>query len=163
MEPCWLIEARRHLGVREMPGASDSPVIQRWLRTMRAWWSDDATPWCGVFVGYCLRECQCEPPQAWYRARAYLDWGHVQPVPAVGSVVVFERTGGGHVGFVVGRTYSGNLAVLGGNQKDSVCISSFDRSRVIGYRWPVEAVGSVNYDPLPLVTNADVKPSTSEA
>lgn len=154
MDPCWITEARRHLGVREIPGVGDSPIIQRWLRTLGAWWSDDATPWCGVFVGYCLRQCQCAPPRAWYRARAYLDWGHVQPVPAVGSVVVFDRAGGGHVGFVVGKTPANRLAVLGGNQGDRVSIASFPRERVLGYRWPNEGIGSISYDALPVVNVA---------
>lgn len=154
MDPCWLTEARRHLGVREVPGVGNSPVIQRWLRTLRAWWSDDATPWCGVFVGYCLRECGCDPPASWYRARAYLDWGHVMPVPAVGAVAVFERSGGGHVGFVVGKTPANRLAVLGGNQKDRVSIASFPRERVLGYRWPNEAIGSISYDALPIINVA---------
>ncbi len=150
MDPCWLIEARRHLGVREIPGTNDAPFLRRWQAQLGAPWLGPA-PWCGVFVAWCLRECQCEPPKAWYRARAYLDWGHVQPVPAVGSVVIFERAGGGHVGFVIGRTVANRLAVLGGNQGDAVSIASFPRERVLGYRWPREAIGSINHDPLPLV------------
>ncbi len=151
MDPCWITEARRHLGVREIPGAGDSPAIQRWLRTMRAWWSDDATPWCGVFVAYCLRECRCEPPRAWYRARSYLDWGHTMPVPGVGAVAILERAGGGHVGFVVGRTATNRIVLLGGNQSDAVTVASFARARVLGYRWPLEGIGAINYDLLPLV------------
>lgn len=150
MEPCWLIEARRHLGVREIPGTNDAPFLRRWQAQLGAPWLGPA-PWCGVFVAWCLRQCQCEPPKAWYRARAYLDWGFVQPVPAVGSVVVFDRAGGGHVGFVAGKTGANRLAVLGGNQGDAVSVASFDRSRVLGYRWPNEAIGSMDYEALPLV------------
>lgn len=151
MEPCWIREARRHVGLREVPGKGDSPTIRRWLGELRAWWSDDATPWCGVFVAWCLRECQCEPPRAWYRARAYLDWGHVMATPAVGAVAILERAGGGHVGFVVGRAPADRIVLLGGNQGDAVSIAAFERGRVLGYRWPREAIGSINYDPLPLV------------
>ena len=56
--------------------------------------------------------------------------------PAVGSIVVFERGSGGHIGFVVGRDYNDNLLVLGGNQSNAVNVRSFPRSRVLGYRWP---------------------------
>ena len=56
---------------------------------------------------------------------------------AYGCVVVFSRDGGGHVGFVVGLQQNGDLMVLGGNQSDAVNIRAFSRSRVSGYRWPV--------------------------
>jgi hypothetical protein len=51
--------------------------------------------------------------------------------------VVFSRDGGGHVGFVVGQRENGDLMVLGGNQSDAINIRAFQRSRVSGYRWPV--------------------------
>ena len=40
------------------------------------------------------------------------------------------------MGFVLGQDKNGNLIVLGGNQSDMVCIKPFERSRVLGYRWP---------------------------
>ena len=58
------------------------------------------------------------------------------PKPAYGCIVVFERQGGGHVGFVVGQDKQGNLMVLGGNQGDAVNIKPFAKSRVIAYLWP---------------------------
>lgn len=135
-DPAWLAIARTQIGVAEVPGKGDSPVIARWLRTLGAWWTDDATPWCGTFVGWCLREAGQEVPRHWYRARAYLEWGVQTAQPDVGSVVIFERTGGGHVGFVVGQDERNRLMVLGGNQGDRVSIAPFDRARVLGYRWP---------------------------
>lgn len=136
MVPSWLIVARSYLGVTEVPGKGDSPVIQRWLRGLKAWWSDDATPWCGVFAATCLREAGYQPPQHWYRARAYLDWGSALPSPRLGCIVIYERKGGGHVGFIEGRDASGRLMTLGGNQGDRVCILPFDPARVLGFRWP---------------------------
>lgn len=135
-EPLWLRAARRYIGVREIPGKAHSPVIQRWLRELKAWWDDDETPWCGVFVAYCLREVGMPTPQHWYRARAYLEYGNNLIVPFLGSIAVFERTGGGHVGFVVGRDERRRLMVLGGNQSNAVTIAAFDPSRLLGYRWP---------------------------
>ena len=153
MEPCWLRVARGDLGLAEIAGKNDAPFLRRWQAQLGVPWLGPS-PWCGVAVAHWLRECDVAAPRAFYRARAWLDWGHVMPVPAVGSVVVFERTGGGHVGFVVGRTYSGNLAVVGGNQGDRVSIASFPRERVLGYRWPNEAIGSISYDALPVVNVA---------
>ncbi len=44
----WIAEARRHIGLREIPGPKTNSVIAGWLMKLKAWWSDDATPWCGT-------------------------------------------------------------------------------------------------------------------
>ena len=113
-EPSWVTEARRHLGGGDVPRAKDSPRIPSWLHKLRAWWNDDETPWCGVFVAACMDTVGTPPPKYWMRAKAWADWGSRLSAPVPGCVVVFERQGGGHVGFVVGRTAKGHLIVLGG-------------------------------------------------
>lgn len=135
-EPSWLTAARRDIGVKEIPGKGDSPVIQRWLRELKAWWSDDATPWCGVAVAHWMASVGITPPRHWYRALAWSDWGVQLRRPALGAVVVFGRAGGGHVGLVVGTDPAGRLLVLGGNQADAVNIRAFDPERVVAFRWP---------------------------
>jgi uncharacterized protein (TIGR02594 family) len=138
-EPIWLKKARTYIGTAEIPGAATSGTISRWLLDLKAWWRDDETPWCGVFVAACMKEAGLTVlPVHWYRAKGWLDWGQVLLAPAVGCVVVFERKGGGHVGLVVGRDSTGNLMVLGGNQGNRVSIMAFEMGRVIGYRWPNE-------------------------
>jgi uncharacterized protein (TIGR02594 family) len=136
MRPDWLVEAERHLGVTEIPGSKTNATIGGWLKRLGAWWSDDATPWCGVFVAHCMEASGIALPKYWMRAKDWAAWGSKLSAPETGCVVVFERKGGGHVGFVVGRTMAGNLLVLGGNQGDMVKISEFSRDRVIGYYWP---------------------------
>ncbi len=139
-EPKWLQEARSDIGVRELPAAADSPIIRRWLLELRAWWTDDATPWCGVAVAHWMLRASIVPPKKWYRALAWADWGTRLGRPALGAVVVYRRAGGGHVGIVVGVDAAGNILTLGGNQGDEVNIRAFPRNRVVGYRWPTEAV-----------------------
>jgi len=95
------------------------------------------------------------------RAKDWLNWGVELKNPCVGCVVVFEREGGGHVGFVVGKDIDNNLMVLGGNQCDAVKVSPFDVSRVVGYRWPKEYPLPNNFH-LPTLTN-DGKLSKNEA
>lgn len=137
-EQIWIFKARKYLNVKEIPGKESNPTIVRWLIDLKAWWKDDATPWCGTFVAQCFREVQYNIPGAWYRAKAWLNWGRKLETPAYGCVVIFNRQGGGHVGFVVGRDARGRLMVLGGNQDDKVSIDPFDSVRVAGYRWPLE-------------------------
>lgn len=168
MEPPWLVIARQSLGLAEIPGKDTAPAISRWLIELKAWWRDDETPWCGTFVAHCFREAGIELPQHWYRARAWLDWGSplysTEPSldhAAIGCVAVFERKGGGHVGFVVGLDRRGNLMVLGGNQGNRVSIAAFPPERVLGYRWPY-GVDAHNYlAPLPIYEPRPV--SASEA
>ena len=140
LDPPWLRVARRDVGLRELPGAPTEPRIAAWLAALGAWWRDDHTPWCGAAVAAWMQAVGRPVPKAWYRARAWADWGHLIAAPVHGCVVVFARDGGGHVGLVVGRDRAGRLLVLGGNQGDAVSIASFDPTRVLAYRWPPGAV-----------------------
>ena len=51
----WIAEARKYIGLAEVPGKNHNPMILNWLHGLKAWWKDDETPWCGVFVAHCLR------------------------------------------------------------------------------------------------------------
>lgn len=135
--PPWIHAARRYLGVREIPGLETNPTIGAWLYALRAWWRDDETAWCGALPAIAMQECELAYPKAWYRARAWLDWG--KPCEATyGAVAVFERSGGGHVGFVVGQDHMSRLMILGGNQGNAVTIAPFEWRRLLGCRWPAE-------------------------
>lgn len=136
MMPIWLDSAYKYQGVKEVPGAPTAPAISGWLKRLKAWWSDDETPWCGTFVAAVMQE-QCIPlPREWYRAKSWLTWGIPLVMPTVGCVVVFDRQGGGHVAIVAGKSPDGRLMCIGGNQGNAVTVAPFDRSRVLGYRWP---------------------------
>lgn len=136
LHPSWIIEAQRHIGQREIKGVNHNPLILRWWKAVkRGGIKTDEVPWCAAFVGAML-EAVGIVSSRFESAKSYLDWGRPLDSPVFGCVVVFQRDGGGHVGFVVGRDRAGNLLVLGGNQGDAVSIAAFDRARVVGYRWP---------------------------
>ncbi|MFN3706515.1 MAG: TIGR02594 family protein [Thermoflexales bacterium] len=137
-EPRWLQIARSYIGVKEVPGPRHNSTIVSWLVSLRAWWRDDETPWCGVFVAHCLREAGItDLPEYWMRALAWAPWGanlrasHVAP----GAILVFSRQGGGHVGFYVGEDAS-FYHVLGGNQRNMVNIMKIAKARCVAIRWP---------------------------
>lgn len=136
-EPRWMSVARSYLGTKEIPGSKHNSVIQGWLAKLKAWWRDDETPWCGTFVAHCLKEVGQPLPQHWYRATAWKDYGsnlrstHVAP----GSILVFARTGGGHVGFYVSEDAL-YYHVLGGNQGNEVSVARIAKVRCIAIRWP---------------------------
>jgi len=156
----YLAVAEKYIGLKEVPGKANNPTIVNWLVGLNAWWTDDLTPWCGTFIAHCLVESDINPPKAWYRAKSYLDWGVPIVNPEYGCIVVFTRTGGGHVGIVVGQDERGRLLVLGGNQGDAVTIAPFDRARVSGYRLPPNGIPT--YAKLPVI-KSNAKSSSNEA
>lgn len=144
MDPKWIEVAKSYLGEHEISGPKNNPKIMELLD-----WADgkqdsknlqginnDDIPWCASFVSGVLEKAGVPSAKtAW--ARGYLNWGEKLPKPLHGCIVVFERgPKAGHVGFVVGQDVSGNPFVLGGNQSDAVTVAKFQKSRVLGYRWP---------------------------
>lgn len=155
----WLSEAYKLIGAKEIKGAQHAPeILQMWRDIKRSGIKDDETPWCAAFVGSMFERAGVQSSR-FESAKSYLSWGVALAAPAVGCVVVFTRDGGGHVGFVIGQDKKGDLLVLGGNQSDQVCVRSFQRSRVSGYRWP--AGQSMPVLSLPILSAAEA--SRSEA
>lgn len=147
-EPKWLTYARTKLGEREIAGPRHNPWIVRGLAKLKAWWSDDETPWCGFFVAHCMEEVGIPFPKHWYRAKGWVEYGsrlrstHVAP----GAILVFDRAGGGHVGFYVGESLR-YFYVLGGNQGNKVSIVPIAKERCVAIRWPKDeaVIGKMVY------------------
>lgn len=139
----WIVEAKKHVGLREVKGDKHNPTIltltvKAFAATgKKSWINDDETPWCGSFVGGVFAEAGLgsKIPKEFYRAKEWEKVGTKLDRPAYGCVVTFTREGGGHVGIVVGKTKTGMLKVLGGNQSNAVNIADFDPKRVTSYRW----------------------------
>jgi uncharacterized protein (TIGR02594 family) len=141
-EPAWLRAARAKLGTREAPGVANSPTIMGWAKKLGTKvlgmaYDADSVPWCGVFVAACLAEDGIPAAPIAVRAKAWADWGKNLRADrlAPGAVLVFERPGGGHVGFYVGEDASA-YHVLGGNQGDRVSVMRLEKSRCVARRWP---------------------------
>lgn len=134
-EPKYLSYARSFIGQAEYKSTNKAPFILRALTKLNATWLY-GQPWCGAFVADCLAEYKYPIAKHWYRAKDWLNYGIEIDKPCLGCIVIFNRTGGGHVGFVVGYDYAGRLLVLGGNQNNKVSIAPFADDRVLGYRLP---------------------------
>jgi uncharacterized protein (TIGR02594 family) len=136
-EPSWLKIARSYDGLKEIPGPRHNQTIIRWLGKLGAWWSNDETPWCGVFVAHCMQKCSLPFPKLYMRAKAWSDYGSLlrRNRLAPGAILVFDRAGGGHVGFYVGED-AGHYFVLGGNQGNAVSVMKLGKTRLVASRWP---------------------------
>ncbi|WP_413061942.1 TIGR02594 family protein [Sphingomonas carotinifaciens] len=148
-EPAWLRRARARIGVRETPGTGNSPIIMGWakrlgMKVLGIAYNADSVPWCGVFVaealtagGIDLAAEGLHRMRIAVRAKAWADWGSALRPDRVapGAVLVFDRAGGGHVGFYVGED-DRHYHVLGGNQSDAVNVMRLAKDRCVAIRWP---------------------------
>lgn len=131
----WLELARKEIGTKEISGSKHNSRILEYHSATKLKATEDEVPWCSSFVSWCLEQSGIESTKnAW--ARSYLSWGQEIKTPAIGCIVVFSRgQGSGHVAFYLGESGS-EIQCLGGNQGDKVCIASYPKSRVLGYRLP---------------------------
>jgi len=158
----WIKRAVGEFGVAETPGATNTPRIEEYHRSIDpGGTAGDSTSWCSSFVNWCLEPLGYKTqPLITKAARSWKAWGTVAPVEQPGAIAVFWRrpevtenadqrawskdklkTQGsyGHVGFVLER--QGNkLAVFGGNQhnqvrKDAYAIDGDDIG-LLTFRWP---------------------------
>lgn len=143
--PKMLVEALKHYGTLEKKGRGSNPNITRWAQEtgVSGWYTDDDIPWCGLFVGVVAKRCGYGfAPGKLLAAREWAHWG--QDVPKgremLWDVLVFQRPGGGHVGFYVGENDKAFL-VYGGNQSDSVGFAWIAKDRLISTRRPFYKIG----------------------
>jgi len=159
IEPTWLIEARKHIGTKEIPGIRHEPKILQWWKAIkRSGIKTDEVPWCAAFVGGCL-EAAGIVSSRFESAKSYLTWGVQLNKPVLGCIAVLTRKGGGHVFFVTGESVDGRLLGVGGNQNNMVSVAAFDKARVVGYRWPIAI--PVPKAPLPVI-NSNLTSSINE-
>ncbi|WP_380784778.1 TIGR02594 family protein [Sphingomonas sp. R86521] len=142
IEPTWLKTARAKLGTKEAAGSANSSTILGWAqrlgtKVLGMIYNADSVPWCGVFVAYCLQNDGIDPAPIAVRATSWATWGQaLRPERlAPGAILVFERKGGGHVGFYTGEDAAA-YHVLGGNQGNAVTTARIAKSRCIARRWP---------------------------
>ncbi|HVX37096.1 MAG TPA: TIGR02594 family protein [Hyphomicrobium sp.] len=141
-QPPWLAAAWAEFGVREIPGKEDAPEILRYFREAGDTSIEtEATPWCAAFLGAMLKRAGYTGTGS-LLARSYLDWGDALDAARLGAVAVLSRgddPNAGHVGFLLSNT-NGKIYLLGGNQGDAVTVAGFDKTRLLGLRWPKEDI-----------------------
>jgi len=117
---------------------------------------NDKTAWCAGFTGAMLKKAGAEYVKNLW-ALNYKNWGKEVPVgdPSrwrMNDVVVFQRPGGGHVGFVKAvDPVKQRLLVVGGNQGDNLTQTVFrfasgDGLKVVAIRrgWPLPPAADVS-------------------
>jgi uncharacterized protein (TIGR02594 family) len=139
--------ARRFVGINEIKGAVDNPLILAMLKLDASWPQNDETPWCSAFANFVCWLLGL-PRSHSLAARSWLLVGsevkHKFEALIGFDVVVLQRGSGpqpdasvinasGHVGFFDG--FENNLVqILGGNQGDSVRVAKFPIEQILGIR-----------------------------
>lgn len=135
----WVYTAETLMGTKEIAGSKSNATIMGWAKNVGGWitsyYKNDDIPWCGLFVDHCLRthsiEITIDNPLG---ARNWAKFGfEVEPCP--GAIMVFSRSGGGHVGFYVSEDDK-YYHILGGNQSNTVNVTKIAKSRFLAARWP---------------------------
>jgi uncharacterized protein (TIGR02594 family) len=160
-KPKWLSWAEGELGVRETPGPKSTPrVIEyRSIGKTPIAGDDSVISWCAIFVNAAL-EASSIRGSGNAAARGFMKWGRKLDRPLEGCLVVLATPGStwqGHVGFYVGETAT-HVRLLGGNQGDAVSRALFNKSRILGYRWP-DGVPVPAGGPISVAGGGDVNPS----
>jgi uncharacterized protein (TIGR02594 family) len=134
--PKVLVEAVKRYGIVEIPGPKSNETILSWAKELGInWYVNDDTPWCGLLVASVVSSVGYAPVKESLRALSWQTWGTAVTLSdaALGDVLVFKRTGGGHVGFYVAEDDT-NYYVLGGNQSNQVNIAKIAKSRCVAVR-----------------------------
>lgn len=135
----WMAYGLSLVGTKEIKGPKHNPTILQWVKNLGRYVGidvkDDETAWCGVFAGEVVQKAGFVPPTLCFRASEWGKFGDPLDEPAYGAILVFTRSGGGHVGFYDSEDAS-HYHVLGGNQSDQVNITKIAKNRLTAVRWP---------------------------
>jgi uncharacterized protein (TIGR02594 family) len=136
----FLEHAISQIGTTEISGNKHNDIILGYAKEAGYdWVNDDETPWCSIFVAAMATRAGLRIPQSINAmARSWLKAGVAIQEPIPGDVVVFYRGDVasiyGHVGIFMGFNKSSTkIYTLGGNQANSVNISAYSASKVLGF------------------------------
>lgn len=145
-KPEWLKFAETKIGQHEVKGG-ENPFILECHATTSLCAKEDEIPWCSSFVNRCIIAAGLRGTNS-AAAISWLEWGEGLKTPVEGCITIIRQrkkgedkatgsSSGNHVAFFK-KIEDGRIFLLGGNQSDSVKVSSFglESYEVLGYRWP---------------------------
>lgn len=155
--PKMLVEALKLYGTHEAMGEADNPTIMAWAKEtgLDKVYSEDAVPWCGLFMAVVAVRAGKTPPENPLWALNWAKFGIPTTAPILGDVLTFKRPSGGHVALYVGEDASA-FHVLGGNQADQVNITRIARTRLYKARRPAYRIQPGNVRAIQLAHTGEI-------
>lgn len=141
--PRCIQEGLKLYGTTEFVGKGSNPLILEWRDELNQKgvaiknYTDDDIAWCGLFAAIVVSRAR-GPEEVVKDPLWALNWsayGVKSPRAALGDVLAFKRPSGGHVGFYIAEDEKA-YHVLGGNQRNSVCITRVEKYRCRAVRRP---------------------------
>lgn len=136
----WLTLAKKYLGEHELAGATaDNPFVIECFKHTTYHAIHDEVPWCAAFVCKVLEDSGFSSTKS-AAANSYTSYGMPTTLKP-GAILVFHWPAGGqHVTFCNRVIASSSLVeCLGGNQGDSVKLTTFNAAYIYSTRWPIKA------------------------
>lgn len=162
--------ALSYIGTKEIVGKKHNATILAWAKELglEKIYTNDELAWCGLFFAHVMKEAgrrvdlSTRDAYDYLRAAKYVDMPNVTKVTKgeerVGDILIFQRPGGGHIGFLV-YANDKNLGTLGGNQGNAVSIVPIERSRLVACLRP----NYISYKPVEVILATTDKVSSNEA
>lgn len=153
--PIHLHKALELFGVTEIVGPKHNPTILSWAKEtgVNNVYKSDEIAWCGLFLAVIMQRANRTPVEGFLWALNWAKFGQHVTEPMLGDVLVFKRTGGGHVGLYVGEDATA-YHVLGGNEGNKVDIIRILKTRLYQSRRPLYKNQPVNIRKI-LISSSD--------
>lgn len=146
--PKMLVAALSLHGTLETPGVKNNPTILAWAdeiakayptpynKWAAEFYEHDSIPWCGLGMAIAATRAGREPVKSYLSALAWaqggVGWVKVAVADAMlGDILVFKRSGGGHVAMYVGEDAT-HFHMLGANQDDAFNIRRKAKAQCVG-------------------------------
>lgn len=132
-----LIIALDEYGTKGHSGPQNNDEVLKYFQDIGfSWVTEDEVAWCSAFISWVAVKAGYEKNKS-LRARSWLNVGMEIANPAIGDICVLWRIDPksvfGHVGLFIKKDEN-YVYLLGGNQANSVNISKFPITQVLGYR-----------------------------
>jgi uncharacterized protein (TIGR02594 family) len=158
------------IGTNEIKGAKHNATILQWAKDLGLGkiYTNDEIAWCGLFFAHVMKEAgrrvdlNTKDAYDYLRAAKYVGMNGAEIIDAkdaaFGDVLIFQRPGGGHIGFYVSESEN-FYNVLGGNQSNSVNLTNIHKNRLTNCLRP----NYISHRPQKFTAAVVGKVSTNEA
>lgn len=140
--PKMIVESVKFIGIHEVPGAGNNPIIMEWAEKLgvKDKYEADSMAWCALDFGMVIiNSGKHLPLTGWdiLRALSYVKFGmQVNKEDAMfGDTMILKRPEGGHVGLYIGEDDDA-YHILGGNQSDAHGFTRIAKARLFAVRRP---------------------------